>query len=1545
MFTQNRKSAVVSLALVAVLIAGSFGVQPARAETMGFGWVQGGNGLPDIDYGRALALDESGNVYDTGFVTNGPGNQDIFIRKWSASGNPIWSNGLAGLSSDMSSAITLDSNGNVYVTGSYSSMVEFDPGNPAANLTSAGFTDAFLIKYDAGGNFLWVKSVGGASMDRGSNVAVDDNGNVYVVGYYSDTVDFDPGEGTSSSTSAGTRDVFLSKFDSNGSFLWVKSVGGAFDDEGFGIAIDGSGNIFMSGFFSETVDFDPGPGTSNLTSAGEFDLFISKLDSSGNFAWAQSLGGYSSDNAVEIVLDGSGNAYVAGYFNGGFYAGTTELISAGYYDILITKLDSSGNFIWAKGIGGPGYDFAYGIAMDDNEDLYLTGEFSDTVDFDPGTGTSNLISAGLGDIFISKLDSDGNFVWAESLGGIAGDGGDGIAVDGSDGNLYLAGFFSDTVDFDPGAGISNLTSGGDFDPFILKLTLTPHTPQILYVRQGATGLGDGTSWENAYTDLQPALGIAAPGDEIWVAAGMYMPTSEADRAATFLLENGVAIYGGFDGTETSREQRDPAAHVTILSGDIGNNDSQRPIITNLTTATGNTDNSYHVVTGATGAILDGFTITAGYANSDFPNNSGAGMYNSSAAPTLTNVTFSGNFATGLGGGVYNTSSSPHLMKVTFNNNSAALGGGLLNELDSSPTLENVTFSGNSATEYGGGMLNRAVNSNPVLTNVTFSNNSATIEGGAIANAGHTIIRNSILWGNTGGEIVNLPEAVSDVTYSIVQGGYADTGNLDVDPLLGSLQDNGGFTQTMALGPGSPAVDAGDDENCPDTDQRDVARPQGNHCDIGAHESQVWVVTSTTYSGAGSLLQAIADAVDGDTIRFDPSLAGQTIGLTYNLVIDKDLMIDGSGLSPQVTVSGQNLGHLEVPYEATVTISDLILTNGNYGIMLRGDLTIINSTLKNNVDYSGGAISNFNGSLTLLNSTVTQNLSHYHGGAIFVGGTGTARIVNSTITQNQAVHNGGAIYMQENAAVEIINSTFAGNSAQAANEILMTGSGSLTVTNSLFACAPESTSCYDYPAGSLTSTNSILGTGILADFGLSPLADRGGPTQTMALLPGSPAIDAGDNENCPDTDQRGMTRPQDGNNDGSAICDIGAFESEPDTTPPTVSSIAGVGADHTSAASVDFLVTFSEPVKDVDTDDFALEVGGGLIDTGITNVAGFGPTRTVTVNTGFENGTLGLSVALGASINDLAGNLIDDLPFSSGTVYVIEKPFTLIAPANGEALLHKRPAFDWTNVEGASGYRITASTSSSFSTVLWKADATESEYTPTADLPGGRVIYWRVRAMVDGVWGAWSGASNFTTPKPPSIPVLTSPTHGALTRDYTPLLNWSNSTLPTEIPFDHYQVQVDIEKSFADPLVLNEATSTGDITASSYTPNTDLIPNSRYYWRVRSYNTAGQYSSWSTVWAFNTALPPPIHLAPTGGVTVTSRRPALGWDVVEGVDGYIIQISTSASFATTLVNTTTTTNAFTPLTKLPAGTTIYWRVRATGTNGPSRWSIPASFHTP
>ena len=384
-----------------------------------------------------------------------------------------WAKSSGGTTNDFGYSITVDASGNVYTTGVFQGTVDFDPGAGTNNLTSAGGQDVFVQKLDAAGNFLWAKSFGGISTDEGRSITIDASGNVYTTGHFQGAVDFDPGAGTNNLTSAGNVDVFVQKLDASGNFLWAKSFGGTTNDFGLSITVDASGNVYTTGSFYGTADFDPGTGFFNLTTIGSQDVFVQKLDASGNFLWAKSFGGTTNDFGLSITVDASGNVYTTGSFYGtaDFDPGTGffNLTTIGSQDVFVQKLDASGNFLWAKSFGGSSTDYGYSITVDASGNVYATGNFQGTVDFDPGAGTNNLTSAGSYDVFVQKLDASGNFLWAKSFGGSSTDYGYSITVDAS-GNVYTTGYFKGTADFDPGAGTNNHTSAGSQDVFVHKMS-------------------------------------------------------------------------------------------------------------------------------------------------------------------------------------------------------------------------------------------------------------------------------------------------------------------------------------------------------------------------------------------------------------------------------------------------------------------------------------------------------------------------------------------------------------------------------------------------------------------------------------------------------------------------------------------------------------------------------------------------------------------------------------------------------------------------------------------------------------------------------------------------------------------------------------------------------------------------------------------------------------------------------------------------------------------------------------------------------------------
>ena len=447
------------------------------------GWARTWGGA-EQDESHGVAVDGSGNVYATGWFVGtvdfnpdggdphaSNGWDDVFLVKFGSSGEFQWARTWGGSDTDWSCGLSADESGNVYVTGIYTGTAEFDPGGGDPH-TSNGWTDVFLSKFDSSGNFEWARTWGGPGWDWGAGVVADGSGNVYVTGYFQGAVDFEPGGGDPH-TGDGANDVFLSKFDSSGNFQWARTWGGPSWDWGVGVVADGSGNAYVTGYFQGIVNFDPGGGDPR-TSNGKGDVFLSKFDSSGDFQWARTWGGAGDDWGHGVAAYDSGNAYVAGLFHGTVDfnpSGGDPHTPNGEVDVFLSKFDSSGNFEWARTWGGSDEDYGYGVAADGFGNVYVTGFFVGTADFDPDGGDPHA-SNGYWDVFLSKFDSSGNFKWARTWGGPVWDWGRGVAADGS-GNAYVVGAFSDTVDFAPADPPCNddpdeHTSSGESDAFLTK---------------------------------------------------------------------------------------------------------------------------------------------------------------------------------------------------------------------------------------------------------------------------------------------------------------------------------------------------------------------------------------------------------------------------------------------------------------------------------------------------------------------------------------------------------------------------------------------------------------------------------------------------------------------------------------------------------------------------------------------------------------------------------------------------------------------------------------------------------------------------------------------------------------------------------------------------------------------------------------------------------------------------------------------------------------------------------------------------------------------
>lgn len=343
---------------------------------------------------------------------------------------------------------------------------------------------------------------------------------------------------------------------------------------------------------------------------------------------------------------------------------------------------------------------------------------------------------------------------------------------------------------------------------------------MLFVNASATGAGDGTTWVDAFRDLQAALtSPAASGGsvtEIWVAAGTYAPAGpDGDRGATFQLVDGVALFGGFAGTETSLAQRDPAAHVTVLSGDLNGDDG--PGFANVG------DNARHVVRAVDGGspnLLDGFTITGGIADGMFGTMDGAGfeMRGATGTATLVNCTFVANRADGFGGAVIMNAAVLHVINCRFLGNHSGLAGGAM-RTDGPVDVVNSVFAGNTTGGEGGAYTIQGAQG--AIVNCTFFANSAGGGGGAVRSTGGSgaVVDNCVFWGNSAAfrpQILDTTPAT--VRFSDVQGGWPGTGNINADPLFVNAAGPDGMIGTaddsQRLQPGSPAVDTGNNAFLP-----------------------------------------------------------------------------------------------------------------------------------------------------------------------------------------------------------------------------------------------------------------------------------------------------------------------------------------------------------------------------------------------------------------------------------------------------------------------------------------------------------------------------------------------------------------------------------------------------------------------------------------------------------------------------------------------------------------------------------------------------------
>lgn len=382
------------------------------------------------------------------------GDEDCNGMTQPCQGTLLWAKRFGDTNDQTVTRVTTDHDGNVILAGSFSGHLNFGGGS----LASAGDYDVFVAKLGPGGAHVWSKSYGDASTQTAGGVAVDSMGNVLVAGQFSGTVDF----GGKSLTTGGSvnADVFITKLSPEGDHLWSFGFGDASAQFATGVAVDAAGNVFVTGSFSGTLDFSGGDGgAAALTAVTETDMYLVKLDAAGNHLWSQRFGVVGENYATGVAVDGDGNVFMTGFFMGTLdFGGTTFMNNA--ETPFLAKFDTNGNHQWSTSFQGPQGGEVGGVAINGTGKAILAGGFTGTVDF----GTATLTTQGGDDIFLGSFGEGGSDQWVSRFGDMnIGQFGQGVAT-GKNGNIAMAGRFTGAADF----GGGQLASAGGFDAFLAK---------------------------------------------------------------------------------------------------------------------------------------------------------------------------------------------------------------------------------------------------------------------------------------------------------------------------------------------------------------------------------------------------------------------------------------------------------------------------------------------------------------------------------------------------------------------------------------------------------------------------------------------------------------------------------------------------------------------------------------------------------------------------------------------------------------------------------------------------------------------------------------------------------------------------------------------------------------------------------------------------------------------------------------------------------------------------------------------------------------------
>jgi hypothetical protein len=470
------------------------------AEAPGWQWAYSA-GATGSDYGCDIKLDSQGNVYVSGtfnesvtfgdITLNSAGSSDIFIVKYSSTGSVIWAKSFGGFSLDDCESLYVDAADNFFLTGFFrSENISFD-GFSLYNPNSAfGYNQYYLIKCDASGNVLWANTSDGLGNMDGNAVTMDKSGNIIVTGMF-DGSDITFGSITLPNAGILSSDIFIVKYNAAGEALWAKTAGGSGYESCSEVVTDDSENLYFTGYFaSSTINF----GAISLSNAGGRDIFIAKYDASGNPVWAKSAAGSGDEIGVAMGIDAGNHLYLTGSSSSESISFGSIVLTGSDYDKIVTaKYDADGNVIWAKVFSGDNNDEVIDLTIDNQGNTFIAGEFgSSSILF----GSTELVNTSFdySDLYITKIDPDGNVLWAESAGGNDDDEASAAAID-NDGNAYIPGsFYSSAIAF----GTTTLTNTDN----------TENSSDLFVAKLGnSSGVDEQTSLKSLTVFPNPASGI------------------------------------------------------------------------------------------------------------------------------------------------------------------------------------------------------------------------------------------------------------------------------------------------------------------------------------------------------------------------------------------------------------------------------------------------------------------------------------------------------------------------------------------------------------------------------------------------------------------------------------------------------------------------------------------------------------------------------------------------------------------------------------------------------------------------------------------------------------------------------------------------------------------------------------------------------------------------------------------------------------------------------------------------------------------------------